>query len=121
VKPPQIVLPGQRLVTSKKPRTLTPSEIELLQQDLKAALKVLGQDEVDDAHALMRGQDFRSEDFENLERAEPSLPALSAVTGMVVVVRRSNKASRIYATGHGSTWLEQFYADLKLGVFGHQK
>ena len=33
-----IALPGQKLVTSKKPRMLTPSEIVLLKQDLKMAL-----------------------------------------------------------------------------------
>jgi hypothetical protein len=31
-------LPGRKLVTSKSPRMLKPFEIELLQQDLKAAL-----------------------------------------------------------------------------------
>jgi hypothetical protein len=31
-------LPGRKLVTSKNPRLLKPFEIELLQQDLKAAL-----------------------------------------------------------------------------------
>ncbi len=100
---------------------LTPSEIELLQQDLKAALKVLGQDEIDEAHTLMREQGFRSDDFEILQRADPSPPLPSAVTGTVVVLRRSNKTSRTYAAGHGSTWLEQLDADLKLGVFGRQK
>jgi hypothetical protein len=32
------VLPGRKLVTSKNPRMLKPFEIELLRQDLKAAL-----------------------------------------------------------------------------------
>ena len=31
-------LPGQKLATSKIPRMLTPSEIDLLREDLKAAL-----------------------------------------------------------------------------------
>ena len=39
-----IALPGQKLVTSKNPRMLTPSEIALLQQDLQAVLKVVGLD-----------------------------------------------------------------------------
>lgn len=43
-----IDLPGRKLATSKKPRMLTPSEIELLRQDLQAALKVLRQDKTDD-------------------------------------------------------------------------
>ena len=37
-----IALPGQKLVTSKNPRMLTPSEIALLQQDLQAVLRVAG-------------------------------------------------------------------------------
>jgi hypothetical protein len=32
-------LPGRKLATSKTPRMLTPFEIALLQQDLKAALR----------------------------------------------------------------------------------
>jgi hypothetical protein len=93
----------------------------LLQQDLKAALQFLGQDEIDDAHTLMREQGFRSDDFEILQKADPLAPFPSAVTGTVVVLRRSNKAAKTYAAGHGSTWLEQLGADLKLGVFGRQK
>jgi hypothetical protein len=42
-----IALPGRKLATSKKPRMLKPFEIDLLQQDLKAALKVVEQDELD--------------------------------------------------------------------------
>jgi len=34
-------LPGRKLVTSKSPRMLTPFEIDLLRQDLKAALACL--------------------------------------------------------------------------------
>ncbi len=34
-------LPGRKLATSKKPRMLTPSEVELLRQDLQAALRLL--------------------------------------------------------------------------------
>jgi hypothetical protein len=115
------VLPGRRLATSKIPRMLTPSEIELLQQDLKAALKLLGQDEIEDAQTLMREQGFRSDDFEILQRADPSPPFPSAVTGTVVVLRRSSKVSRSYAAGHDSAWLGQLEADLKLGAFGGQK
>ena len=100
---------------------LTPSEIELLQQDLKAALKFLGQDEIDDAHSLMRDRGFRSDDFEILQKVDPLPSFPSAVTGMVVVMRKSNKATRSYVAGHGSTWLEQLDSDLKLGSFGRHK
>ena len=36
-----IALPGRKLASSKKPRMLTPSEVELLRQDLRAALELL--------------------------------------------------------------------------------
>lgn len=36
-----IALPGRKLATSKTPRMLTPSEVELLRQDLRAALDLL--------------------------------------------------------------------------------
>ncbi len=113
-----IALPGQKLATSKIPRTLTPSEIELLQQDLKAALKVLGQDETDDAHSLLREYAFRSADFEILLGADPSLPSQGATKGSVVVLRRRNGYSRSYSAGHGSSWLQQLETDLKQGAFG---
>lgn len=100
---------------------LTPSEIELLRKDLRAALKFLGQDEVEDAQKLMREQGFRSDDFEILQKADPLSSSPGAVTGAVMVLRRSNKAYKSYVAGHGSTWLEQLDADLKLGVFGRQK
>jgi hypothetical protein len=88
---------------------------------LKAALKVLGQDEVEDAQTLLREHGFRSDDFEILQRADPSPPFPSAITGTVVVLRRSNNASRSYAAGHGSTWLRQLEADLNLRMFDHKK
>lgn len=44
-----IDLPGRKLATSKEPRMLTPSEIELLRQDLEAALKFLRQVKIDAA------------------------------------------------------------------------
>lgn len=55
---PLIDLPGRKLATSKKPRMLTPSEIEILRHDLRAALKVLRQDKIDDAPTS--GADRRS-------------------------------------------------------------
>lgn len=114
-------LPGRKLATSKIPRMLAPSEIELLRQDLKAALQLLGQDEIDDAHTLMRERGFRSDDFEILQKADPLAPFPTAVTGAVVVLRRTNKAAKTYTAGHGSTWLEQLDADLELGVFGRHE
>jgi hypothetical protein len=113
-----IDLPGRKLATSKKPRMLTPSEIELLRQDLKSALKVLGQDEIDDAHELLRRCGFRAGDFEILQRSDPSPPHVSPLSGTATVVRKSNRFARTYEAGHLSSWLLQLEEDLKAGHFG---
>jgi hypothetical protein len=57
-------VPGRRLITSENPRLLTPCEIDLLRQDLQMALNLLGQDEIDEPHALMRDQGHPPVDFE---------------------------------------------------------
>ena len=113
-------LPGRKLATSKNPRMLTPSEIDLLRQDLQAALKLLGQDEIDDAHALMRDNGFRSDDFEIIQRADPSPTFPSEITGTVTLVRKSNRMDKTYGAGSGSPWLMHFEADLKQGAFGRK-
>jgi hypothetical protein len=97
---------------------LKPFEIDLLRQDLQAALKLLGQDEIDDAHALMRDQSFRPEDFEILQKADPSPAFPSAITGTVTLIRKSNRIAKTYEAGSGSSWLEQLEADLKSNAFG---
>jgi hypothetical protein len=111
-------LPGRKLATSTTPRMLKPFEIDLLRQDLRAALKLLGQDEADDAYALMREHGFRPGDFEITHHADPSPALPSAIRGTVTLVRKSNRVSRSYEAGDGSSWLVLFESDLKQGVFG---
>ncbi len=97
---------------------LTPSEIDLLRQDLQAALKLLGQDEIDDAHALVRDQGFSPVDFEIIQHADPSPAFPTAVTGTVTLIRKSNRIVKTYQAGNGSSWLIQFEHDLQGGAFG---
>lgn len=99
---------------------LTPSEIDLLRQDLQTALKLLGQDEIDDAHSLMRDHSFRPDDFEIIQRADPSPTFPSEITGTVTLVRKSNRIAKTYDAGSGSSWLDLFDTDLKLGLFGRR-
>jgi hypothetical protein len=99
---------------------LKPFEIDLLRQDLQAALKLLGQDEIDDAHALMRDYGFRPDDFEIVQRADPSPAFPSSITGTVTLVRKSKQVERTYEAGSGSSWLALFDNDLKLGAFGRR-
>jgi hypothetical protein len=97
---------------------LTPSEIDLLRQDLKAALSVVGQDEIEDAHALLQTHGFPAADFEIFQHADRSPSFPSPITGAVIVVRRSNRIAKTYEAGNGSTWLMQLETDLKAGTFG---
>lgn len=97
---------------------LKPSEIELLRQDLQTALKLLGQDEIDDAHALMVDHGFRTDDFEITQRSEASPPYPSPIAGTVTLMRKSNRKVKTYSAGDGVAWLLQFEADLKSSAFG---
>lgn len=97
---------------------LTPSEIDLLRQDLRAALKLLGQDEIDDAHTLMRHHCFRPDDFEFSQYAEVSPAFPSDVAGTVTLTRKSNQIAKRYVVGGGASWLLELESDLKQEVFG---
>jgi hypothetical protein len=99
---------------------LQPFEVDLLRQDLQQALKLLGQDEIDDARALMREHGFDPVDFEILQQADPLAADVSPVTGTVTTVRRSSGCSSTYGAGHGTSWLSLFDLDLKSGLFGRK-
>ena len=99
---------------------LTPSEIALLQQDLRAALSVVGKDEIDDARSLIVDHGLPGEDFEFAQEADPLPPGLSAVTGVVVCRRKSTGLAKAYAVGHASQWLMLLEVDLTSGAFGPQ-
>jgi hypothetical protein len=109
-------LPGRKLATSIKPRMLTPSEIDLLRQDLQAALKLLGQDEIDDAHGLLREHGFRPADFEIVRHAHPD--PLGAITGRVTLLRKSTHMAKTYEAGPGTSWRRCLENDLQSWAFG---
>jgi hypothetical protein len=98
---------------------LTPFEVDLLRQDLQMALKLLGQDAIDDAHTLIRDQGFRPVDFEIVWHADPSQAVPGAATGNVTVSRRTTQIACTYDAADGS-WLGQFELDLQAGAFGRE-
>jgi hypothetical protein len=53
----------------------------LLREDLQAALNLLGQDEIDDAHAMMRSRGFRPDEFQVIRHADlsPDFPGAATV------------------------------------------
>lgn len=112
-----IALPGRRLATSKNPRMLTPSEIDLLQQDLKVATWVVEPDEIDDARELIALRGLSADDFEFSQRADPTPNFPTPITGTITLTRKSNGATKTYTAGHCSDWLVRLEADLKAGVF----
>ena len=97
---------------------LTPSEIVLLQQDLKAALSVVGKDEIDDAHALLAEHGFAVDDFEFSQICDPSPAHVGPITGALVLKRKSTGSTKEYGAGHSSQWLMLLESDLKGGAFG---
>jgi hypothetical protein len=97
---------------------LEPFEIDLLRQDLRLALELLGQSETDDAHALMRDRGFRPDDFKIIWHVDPSPAFASAVTGKVTLVRKSTRVAKNYEAEDGRSWLLLFENDLKQGAFG---
>jgi hypothetical protein len=83
------------------------------------ALKLLGQDEIDDAHALMRDQSLPPVDFEIVWHADSSPAVSGAVMGKVTVTRKSTRIASTYDAGDGS-WVRQFELDLQRGTFGRE-
>jgi hypothetical protein len=98
---------------------LQPFEVDLLRQDLKQALKLLGQDEIDDARESMRSYGFDPADFEIIPRADSLGADVSPIAGTVIMIRRSSGYSKTYQAGHGTSWPAIFDQDLKSGIFGH--
>ena len=83
------------------------------------SFRAIHQTEVDDYMSSIKALGFDSDDFALTEHStEDSASAVPAVTGTVAVLRRSTEKSRLYATGHGSSWPAEFHDDLLQGKFG---
>src|SRR5262245_58845436 len=112
-------LPGRKLATSRTPRMLQPSEVDLLRQDLQQAFSLLGQDEIDDAHAEIRSLGYDEGDF-----TFTRIPYTHIGTGVaptiedMVVMNTVNGKEKTYDAGHGSSWPVAFAEDLRTGYFG---
>ena len=89
-----------------------------MRQDLNAALKVVGPDEIEDAETLLHENGFSAEEFEIIQQGNPAPAFPSAITGRVVVLRMTSGAAKEYDAGSGSRWLVELDRDLKAKVFG---
>jgi hypothetical protein len=97
---------------------LQPFEVDLLRQDLQQALKLLGQDEIDDARALMREKGFDAAEFEISQRTNSPGSGATPVTGTVTLTRSAGRGTRVYEAGNSTSWLTAFERDLEFGAFG---
>ncbi len=98
---------------------LKPSEVDLLRQDLQQAFSLLGQDEIDDAHAELRklGYDEGDFTFTRVPYAKIGTGVAPAIEDMVVT-NTGNGKEKTYQAGHGSSWPAEFTDDLRAGYFG---
>ena len=97
---------------------LQPFEVDLLRQDLKQALSLLGQDEIDDAHAEIRRLGYKEGDFTFTRTLDKHLgTSVAPVVADMVVMNTANGREKAYAAGHGSSWPVEFCDDLRAGYF----
>lgn len=82
-------------------------------------MALLGESERQDFWATVVGAGYSKEDF-NLKEIEdkPTNVGIYAITGTVIVGRKSTGVSRQYSAGHATAWLAAFEAELRGHVFG---
>ena len=80
---------------------------------------MISDSEMDDFQAARLEAGFEVADFNPVQVDDPT-PAhgVHAVTGTVTVHRQSTDIAFAYPTGHDSSWLADFEADLQAGQFG---
>jgi hypothetical protein len=82
-------------------------------------MALLGESEKQDFLATVVRAGFSKEDFDLKEiEDQPTNVGIYAITGTVVVRRKSSMVSRQYPTGHATVWLPDFEAELRGHVFG---
>ena len=80
---------------------------------------MISDSEMEDFEAAILEAGFEVADFNPVQVDDPT-PAhgVHAVTGTVTVHRQSTDIAFAYPTGHDSSWLAAFAADLQAGQFG---
>ena len=80
-------------------------------------------DEIEDAFnsALSRG--YELVDFDSYERSSSNVVfgGFHVIEGSLQVTYRPNQMTKVYRTGHGSSWPSEFDRDLVAGGFGPPK
>ena len=83
-------------------------------------MRLIEQDEKDDFLAVLRRFNLSVEDFELAETdtTDPKTDEIFALTGFVVVTRKSTNLKAQYPIGDGSKWVEEFARDIAANLFG---
>lgn len=82
-------------------------------------MALLHESEKQDFGAIVVAAGFSRDDFDLKESEDkPTNAGLYAITGTVVVTRKSTTVSRQYPAGHATAWLPTFEVELRGHVFG---
>ena len=82
-------------------------------------MALLGESERQDFWAIVVRVGFSKDDFDLKEiEDKPKNGGIYAITGTVIVGRKSTGVSRNYSAGHAATWLADFEVELRNHVFG---
>ncbi|BBP02777.1 hypothetical protein TPL01_02090 [Sulfuriferula plumbiphila] len=85
----------------------------------KNKMALLQESEKQDFWATVVDAGFFKDDFDLKEiEYKPANVSIYAVTGTVIVRRKSTGVSRQYSAGHGIAWLADFETELRGHVFG---
>ncbi|HEX7028369.1 MAG TPA: hypothetical protein VF268_14095 [Gammaproteobacteria bacterium] len=81
---------------------------------------MIDESEREDFKQAIRDEGLEVEDFELIEKRSPPPVGekIYAITGTVIIKRKSNSVEKEYQAGHGSIWPTEFSDDLNAGVFG---
>ncbi len=82
-------------------------------------MALLHESERQDFWAAIVDAGFSKDDFDLKEILDkPTTVGIYAITGTVIVGRKSTGVSRQYSAGHATAWLVAFEAELRGHVFG---
>ncbi|GAB5605577.1 transcriptional regulator [Sideroxyarcus sp. TK5] len=83
-------------------------------------MRLIEQDEKDDFLAVLKRFKLSEDDFVLVETdtTDPKTDEILALSGFVVITRKSTKLKAQYPIGDGSRWVEEFERDLEAHLFG---
>jgi hypothetical protein len=83
-------------------------------------MKIIEQGEKEVFNKVLARFNLPADDFElrETDTTDPKTDEVFAITGFVVVARKSTNQSIEYPIGDGSTWIERFELDVAKNLFG---